>query len=311
MRKSIAIGADIGGSHILSAAIDIETGAVLENSRVHVRIDNKASAEKIFQDWADCLNGTLERINTEEVNGIGFAMPGAFNYKEGIAMFDDNDKYENLYGMNVADHLRPLIKIHQNIPLRFHNDASCFAMGVDWYGVAKTYNRSISITLGTGFGSAFIDQGIPIVSREDVPGDGCLWHLPFNDGMADDYFSTRWFIQEYQTRFGEALAGVKEIADQVKSKPEVKAIFNLFGTNLADFLAPWIKKFSPEVIVLGGNVAGAFDFFSPSLYQELDSRGVPTDFKISRLKEDAAIIGSARLLDESFYQQLKDQLPTK
>ena len=43
------------------------------------------------------------------------------------------------------------------------NDASAFAVGEAWAGSASDFNRSLSITLGTGFGSAFISNHIPIV----------------------------------------------------------------------------------------------------------------------------------------------------
>ena len=74
------------------------------------------------------------------------------------------------------------------------NDASSFAVGEAWAGSASKFDRSLSITLGTGFGSAFISNRIPIVDGPLVPKLGCIYHLPYRDGIADDYFSTRGLL---------------------------------------------------------------------------------------------------------------------
>jgi len=90
-----------------------------------------------------------------------------------------------------------LVSLDGNQAIRFMNDASSFAVGEAWIGNAAGYKRSLFITLGTGFGSAFLEKGIPVVERDDIPPMGCLWHLPFRDGISDDYFSTRWIIKQY------------------------------------------------------------------------------------------------------------------
>ena len=307
---SNVIGVDIGGSHIKSALVDIETGLIQRDSIVNIEIDRKAASSVIFRDWAKAINQSIDQSH-QEIAGIGFAMPGPFNYQTGIALFKDNDKYENLFGLRVEEHLRPLINVNGGIPFRFHNDASCFAIGADGYGVSKDHDRSISITLGTGFGSAFIDQGVPIVVREDVPEDGCLWHLPFKEGIGDEYFSTRWFVKEYQTRFGNTLLGVKDVAEQATTNPSAQRIFDDFGINLAEFLSPWIQKFAPSVLVIGGNISKAFDLFSISLQEGFSQNGLSLEIKVSTLQEDAALIGSARLLNDDYFSKLSDYLPTK
>ena len=65
--------------------------------------------------------------------------------------------------------------------------------------------NSLSITLGTGFGSAFISNRIPIVDGPLVPRLGCVYHLPYRDGIADDYFSTRGLLGRYKKLTGKEL----------------------------------------------------------------------------------------------------------
>lgn len=308
--KRYAIGADIGGSHISCAVIDLKKKAILKETYDTKHIDNKASSESILSNWVLAINKSLKCIDSHELAGIGFAMPGPFDYANGIAQFTDEvAKYENLHGVDVAKYMRNIFSLNSVSDARFMNDASAFAVGEAWSGKAANVKKSVSITLGTGFGSAFTDNGLPVVDREDVPKYGCVWHLPFNDGLADEWFSTRWFIKRYVEKSNQRLAGVKEIAQRVPSDPKAQEVFAEFGTNLGDFLGPWLKRFKADVLVIGGNVSAAYHLFGPFLEISLKSQVVDTRIYLSELKEDAALIGSARLFETNFWNEIKPLLP--
>jgi len=308
--KKYAIGADIGGSHISCAVIDLEKKKVIKTSAAHEPVDNQAPAKVILESWAKALKKSIATINPKELAGIGFAMPGPFNYATGVAMFTDAvQKFQSLHKVNVSKRLATLLKTGASVGFRYMNDATSFAVGEAWLGMAKKAKRSVSITLGTGFGSAFVDAGIPVVKRADVPKMGCVWHLPFKDGIADDSFSTRWFIKQYAAATGVTATGVKEIADAAKTNPAAKAIFVEFGTNLGDFLGPILKKFGASTLVMGGNVTGAYTLFGGALEESLKKQKVRMNLRISELKEDAALIGCARLFEAPFWAKVRPLLP--
>lgn len=306
--KKYAIGTDIGGSHISCAVIDLENESIEKESFSTVKIDNQASADEILNRWVLALKQSLKTINASKLAGIGFAMPGPFDYEKGLALFHGVAKYEGLYGINVKNQLIELLGLHDDVDIRFMNDATAFAVGEAWMGNAAGKSRSVSITLGTGFGSAFIDEGVPVVEREDVPEMGCVWHLPFKEGIADDSFSTRWFIKRFEEKFHRTVEGAKEVAEESEKNPEAKEIFVEFGQNLGSFLGPWLNKFEAETLVIGGNVSGAYNFFGPCFEEYLKKINVKTEIKLSKLMEDAAIIGSARMFDENFWEKIKPLL---
>jgi glucokinase len=307
--KNFAIGTDIGGSHISCALIDMEDGSVQKESLSEVPVNNKASEDIILNSWTTALKKTISFISKNQLSGIGFAMPGPFDYEKGIALFERVDKYEGLYNVNIAKQIKSLMGFSDGLPVRFMNDATAFAVGESWIGKAARHKKSIAITLGTGFGSAFIESGLPVLERDDVPKLGCVWHLPYKDGIADDYFSTRWYIKSYAAKTGKSLQGVREIADRaLKGDSDAISLFNEFGNNLGEFLATWIKSFDAEVIVIGGNMTGAYNLFGPSLHSALEKQKINIETHLSELKEDAAIIGSARLLDNSFWEKIKPLL---
>jgi len=308
--KNFAIGADIGGSHISCAVIDLKKKAILKETYATQEVDNKAPADQILNNWVMAIKRSLKFIKSNELAGIGFAMPGPFDYENGIARFTHEvDKYENLFGIDVAQHMKNVFSLESSSDVRFMNDASAFAVGEAWFGKASNVEKSVSITLGTGFGSAFIDNGVPVVERKDVPKLGCVWHLPCKDGIADDYFSTRWFIKRYGEKSHQQLAGVKEIAERISSDNDAKEVFEEFGTNLGVFLGPWLAKFKADSLVIGGNVSAAYALFGSYLVTSLKSQAVETDIYLSELKEDAALIGSARLFETNFWNEIKPLLP--
>jgi glucokinase len=304
MKHKYAVGADIGGSHITCALIDLEHQMILPETRVTCAVDNTASADVILDVWSEAVGETILGIAIDELAGIGFAMPGPFDYMKGTALFERVEKYLGLYGVNVSEGIRSRLKLPAWVSVRYMNDATAFAVGEAWMGVAEGTKKSMAITLGTGFGSAFIDDGIPVVDRDDTAPMGCVWHLPFRDGIADDYFSTRWYIRRYAELSGESLPGVREIADIARREPRAAALFTEFGDGLGTFLAPWLNKFGAEVLVIGGNMAGASDLFLPAFEQALSRQDCNTRIAWSELKEDAALIGSARLLEPAYWTKI-------
>jgi glucokinase len=309
MNKNLAIGTDIGGSHITCAAIDLVTGNILRDTLSEREVDNQASAGDIIGVWSDALSGALKKVPFENVKGIGFAMPGPFDYVKGICYIKGVAKYENLYGTNVQEAIASVLKVPADFLIRFMNDASSFAVGEAWVGSAVNARRSLSITLGTGFGSAFISDRIPICDGSQVPSIGCVYHLPYRDGIADDYFSTRGLLGRYRKLTGKDLKGVKELAALASSEKVVADLFDDFGENLARFLAPWLKGFEAEILVIGGNISHAYNLFGEVFESTLKKEHCESKVALSKLKEDAALIGSAYLLNDDFWKSVQHALP--
>ncbi|MDO9254016.1 MAG: ROK family protein [Bacteroidales bacterium] len=309
--KKIAIGVDVGGSHVSCAGCNLAGKKYLPETHSENELDNQGSAEEIISVWAKTIKETMLKTSVEKIAGIGFAMPGPFDYVNGVALFKGNNKkYENIYGLNVPLAIRKVLGLPSGFPVRFINDATAFAIGEDWIGKACGTSNSLSITLGTGFGSAFLSNRMPVTSGENVPETGAVWHLPFENGNADDYFSTRGLLNRYQTLTGKQLSGVKELAQLASNNEIANKIFIDFGFKMGVFLKPWLQKSKIEVLVIGGNISNAFSLFGKHLQDYLSENGVEVRVEISELKETAAMIGSSILADDTYYEQLKPLLAT-
>lgn len=307
MLPSYSIGVDVGGSHVTCAVVHIQEGRLLEGTEARAAYHHEAPASEILQCWAQALNQTLEQVKLDQLAGIGFAIPGPFDYAKGIS--EMRHKFPKLFGLHIPSVLQPLLHTEYPLTMRFLNDASAFAVGEAWLGEGKGYQNVVAITLGTGFGSAFTRHGVPVVKGPTVPKEGCLWHLPFQEGIADDYFSTRWFVQEYAKRSGETLPGVKELIDRADQEPLIRELFVIFGHNLAACLSRPLQLFEAEVLIIGGNIAHGLPLFQDVFEADLIKNGVKLRVCASRLKEHAALIGGARLLDDAFWQRVSAELP--
>ena len=299
-KKRYSIGCDIGGSHISCGIVDGASGIIEENSLISVKVDNSSKREIIIKAWTQAIEKCIKLLTKEgQFLGIGIAIPGPFDYENGIGLYDNsNQKFVHLKDVNLRNELSESLGLSGK-KIKFINDATAFALGSFWYGSGKGYNKTVTITLGTGFGSSFVKNGKAIDEGPSVPDSGCLWHIPYQDGIADDYFSTRWFVDKYTDLYNIKVEGVREIAKMAKEADiNALSLFKLFGENLADCLAPHLKNFESEVIILGGNIAEAYEFFKPSLLEGLRLRKVKTDIKVSKLKESAAMLGAAALFKE-------------
>lgn len=302
--KEIVVGIDIGGSHITCLAVDQLSGHIMPDLCIRRQVDSRSEAGMILTVWAGALKECLSTLDPGRLSGICFAMPGPFDYREGIALFAGVRKYDSLRNINIRDEMRRRLSLPAGLPLRFLNDATCFAVGEAWIGNAAGYRRTMVITLGTGFGSAFLEDGIPVESGPEVPPSGCLYHLAYGDTIADDYFSSRWFGKEYDRRFRLPSPGVKIMTDLAETNAGIREIFIEFGNRLGLFIAPAIKAFRPDCLTIGGNIARSYSYFGPRFQETLAQEKCDIKIFLSNLGEQAAILGSTRLADDDFYSKL-------
>jgi glucokinase len=302
--KNIAIGVDIGGSHVTCQLFDLASHLLIEGTHCRKPVSSQGAANEILDAWAEAIRESARNYNLPDLTGIGFAMPGPFDYPGGIAWFRDVEKFDALYGINVRSEMQKRLGLPSGFPVRFLNDAACFAIGESFQGEAARHTRILAITLGTGFGTTFLDNHLPVAGKYGVPDDGFLYRVPFRNSVADDYFSTRWFLKEYETQTGKSAKGVKELAGRAATDAKITTLFNTFGNNLGTFLVPWLENFNAGCLVIGGNISASFPLFKDELLRIFRESGLSTRVVISSLGEDAALAGSASLCDNDLYSKL-------
>jgi glucokinase len=281
LSPAIVIGVDIGGSHITAARIDMNNRQLVTGTEVRHHVDPHSAADSVIHAWAQCIRAAA---GTGPLQQVCIAMPGPFDYEEGISLIKGLDKYAALYKLNIKQLLAQKLGISTS-QLFLHNDAACFLQGELFSGDMDAHHPVVGITLGTGLGSA--------TCRETVSQDAGLWEFPYKGKIAEESLSTRWFIRRWTELSGETVKGVKELADIVETDDRIKPLFQEFADNLAAVLIAFIRKESAKAVVIGGNIAHAFPLFKESLLQQIRQQYPSIVIQVSRLGEKAALVGAA------------------
>jgi glucokinase len=282
MKKTIVLGVDVGGSHITAALVDMEKGELMSETEAREPLNSEGSADEIMTTWVNCIRRSLQG-NTGPVP-IGIAVPGPFDYENGISLISQQLKFRSLYGLS----LKPLLSTSLGVPeeyIYFMNDACSFLKGEMVGGALRGQDHVMGITLGTGLGSAF--------SREGEVMDADLWQSPFEDGIAEDFLSTRWFTARYHALSGKSISGVKDLANLPDEDPVKQQVFEEFAGNLSRFILSQQQIHQYHNIVIGGNIAKAAPFFGKGLDRRVNGQGGGVKYCFATLGEKAALIGAA------------------
>ena len=298
MDKKVILGVDIGGSHISAALVDAVDGSILQDTFCKEKVDAQGEGSIIISQWLNTLQKTLEKLPACDLRGIGIAMPGPFEYNQGVSLIDGVNKYHGLYGMNIGAAFKSRLDTWQDLPITFENDAACFGLGESFSGEAASCRKIIAITLGTGYGATFISDHHILKEGDGIPPDGVLYNSPFKGGMAEDFISARWIISEYDKLSGKGRKEPREIAEQgiLFNDTAARKVFADFGANLALSLLPWVRSFGADGVVLGGNISQAHPLFLPALRSVLEQENIHCKLILSGNMELSAISGAAHLL---------------
>jgi glucokinase len=281
--EKLILSADIGGSHITAALIDLERKEELKGSWSRARINSEGQAVDIINAWAETLENSSAGHDIKSLK-INIAMPGPMDYERGICKIKDQGKYTTLYNLNIKEMLANRLGIAPSA-IHFINDAACFLKGEVFSGSLEGYDRAIGITLGTGLGTSHLIDGKAF--------DSGLWNMPFLKGIAEDYISTRWFVKRFLELTGITIKDVKDLVDNHVGSDPFKAIFAEFSLNLANFIHKFIRKEMPLAVVLGGNIANASGYFIENTRKYLaQAMGYSFPVKKSILGEKAALLGA-------------------
>jgi glucokinase len=272
---------DIGGTHVAAGRVRLSSATIEPDARM--RLD--------LTDGTELLERVLEAarsIATPETRSFGVAVPGPFDYDHGISLV--SHKLHGLYGINVRRELGLAVGLTDSAVL-FLNDAEAFLLGEWWVGAARGHRRAVGITLGSGLGSAFLEDGRLVRSGPGVPADGDLYRLPFRGQPAEETISRGALLARYGSNDG---TDVEQIAERARAgEPRAQRVFEEMAADLADFLAAPLEAFEPTCLVVGGSIAHAWDLLEPALV-----RGLAADPQLSIARalniEDAVLLGAAR-----------------
>jgi glucokinase len=274
---------DVGGSHI---------SAALCNGN-DLRLGPVASAEYGDITTSDGFVGLLYDLAVKasggNLSGIGatLAVPGPFDFEAGVSLM--RHKLVYLYGIDLRQALAARIGCSPS-QVRFLNDADAYLLGEVGAGAARGFARAVGLTLGTGIGSAFAVNGRLTTTGPGVPKDGEIWNVPYENGIVEDFVSTRAIAGDYGRRTGKTIS-VAEIAAAVTHDSDAQEAFADLGHHLGQVIGSLLADFRADVVVIGGGISRSANLFLPIARAEIPNPAL--QIRVSELLDRAPLVGCA------------------
>ena len=282
------IALDVGGTSVKSALV--APGALVIGKPSITSIDSSGEADNILGTFAQIISTYIDESHTSDLHGVAMCFPGPFDYAAGICLIEGVEKYSAIYGVDMRESLRARLDL-RDLPILFRNDAEAAVVGEARYGAGRDDRRLIGVTLGTGCGSAFLVDGLPVTSGPGVPPNGWLYPMLFRGRRVDDVFSQRG-LESHLRAAGVTELNVKAAAAAARAGDVgARQVFEAFGTDLGTFLDSFAAGFAAEAVLVLGRIAGAMDLFGPPLRHALSVPALPGE-----RGPDAALLGAADLL---------------
>lgn len=196
-------------------------------------------------------------LKKNHTDHIGISAPGPFDYENGISLM--KHKLTSLYGVNLRKILKndfPSTKVF------FIHDAHAFALGVMEENKGLLNENFSGLMLGTGIGYINVEKGVPKLNDSGTP-QNPLWNMPFKDGVAEDYVSTKALLNSAKEK-GFCFDNVKSMADKVRNgNKDLLEIFGNFGETLGECTEIKRKEHSFTTVAIGGQISKSFDLLKP------------------------------------------------
>jgi len=268
MGAAFRIGVDLGGTKIEAAALD-SAGRIRARRRIATPIGD-------YHGTITAIAGLVAALESEigAPASVGIGIPGTIVAATGLVK-NANSTWLNRrpFGRDVEAAL--------GRPVRFANDANCFALSEAIDGAAAGCGTVFGVILGTGVGGGIVIGGrllvginaiagewghnpLPAPQSDESPGRPCYCG---RSGCIETFLSGPGLAADHREHAGRDLAGPEIAAGAAAGDTQCRATIERYVDRLARALASVINLVDPDAIVLGGGLSSL-----AVLYQEVPRR---------------------------------------
>jgi fructokinase len=262
------IGIDLGGSKIEAAALD-QGGAMRLRRRIPTPAGDYTGTITAI---AGLVAGLEREIGARASVGIG--IPGTIVAATGLV------KNANSTWLNRQPLSRD-VEAALSRPVRFANDANCFALSEAIDGAGAGQDTVFGVILGTGVGGGIVIGGRILVGANAIAGEWGHNPLPAprldewpgppcycgRSGCIETFLSGPGLAADHRRHGGGAMESAGIAAGAAAGDAACRATLDRYAERLARALAGVVNILDPDVIVLGGGLS-ALAF----LYDEVPRR---------------------------------------
>jgi len=277
MKNEKIIGIDLGATNIRGAVVNNEAISEITSRR----IKTKGTELEVLEDVYSLIDALMDK----EVKAIGIGVPSVVDVKKGIV-------YDVIHIPSWKEvHLKELLEARYHIPVFVNNDANCFALGEHYFGKGKGIPDMVGLTIGTGLGAGIIVNNHLYAGKNCGAGEfGMVDYLDHNY----EYYASGSFFQNVYGLNGEDVFKKAKNGDK-----HALILYNELGIHLGNAIKMIMYTYDTELIILGGSVQLAFDFFEKPMWERIKTFGFPKSIEQLQIKtsalENSGILGAAAL----------------
>lgn len=264
-----AIGIDIGKFFLRTAVVRYDGRLLLRES---FQLSENLTKRNIVSSLESALWRTRELAAVQGINpiAVGISCPGFIDHVNGIVLGPDH----GIKGWKNVP-LAALISNSSGLPVYVGNDANLMTVAEHRFGAAKGYKHVIFVALRNGIGGGIIINGKLYRGVNDSGGEigMMIINVPsrvgnnLTSGTFESFASAGALVRKYLETKGadtENVALMKArnvfdlyLAGDADARSAVSENAHIVGIGLANLAS----IFAPEIIVVGGGMAMAGDYY--------------------------------------------------
>jgi predicted NBD/HSP70 family sugar kinase len=209
-----------------------------------------------------------------DVRGIGLSIPGTVDVERGASL--DSPAMAGWDGLELAPYLRDM----SVAPVFVDNDANVMALS-ERDGHLARVDDALLLKASTGFGLGIVADGRLVRGRHG--GAGELGHaktaaaigLPCRCGDTGclEAIAGGWALVQEMQAGGREVSHVRDlVALALHGDQEARGLLRDSGRRAGEVIATAVNLLNPQAIVIGGDMAAAFDLFAAGLRETLYPR---------------------------------------
>lgn len=271
------IGIDLGATNIRGAVVGEDSLSEI----ISRRIQTKGTEGEVLQD----VYSLVDSLISSEVEAIGIGVPSVVDVENGIV-------YDVIHIPSWKEvHLKELLEKKYNIPVFVNNDANCFALGEHYFGKGIGKPNMIGLTIGTGLGAGVIINGHLYAGKNCGAGEfGMVDYLEQNY----EFYASGSFFRNVHGLNGEEVFKHAQAGNTASLK-----LYEELGTHLGNAIKMIMYTYDTELIILGGSVQLAFEFFEKSMWKRIRTFAFTKSIEKLEVKtsalQNSGILGAAAL----------------
>jgi predicted NBD/HSP70 family sugar kinase len=266
----VVLAAAVGRSRTQLAVCDL--GArVLASADLEKEV--AATPDEVMAEVAERLAGMLEQLGrpAEQVRGAGISIPGTVDLERGMSL--DSPIMKGWDGVPLAPYLQEVA----DVPTFVDNDANALALS-ERRGHLETFGDAVMLKASTGLGAGLVVGGRLLRGALGAAGEVGHVKVPAAAGRACrcgelgclEAVAGGWaLVQDMQER-GLPVGHVRDlVALALDGDAMARRALRESGRRTGEVLGAVVNVLNPEAVVIGGDMARAYDVFVAGVRETL------------------------------------------